>query len=57
MSHGFIIRWSAHYKITAQRALADLFLGMGKRVTVLVTLNTGAVRLRSILLRIFNKHC
>lgn len=57
MSHGFIIRWSAHYKTTAQRALADLFLGMGKRVTVLVTLNTGAVRLRSILLRIFNKHC
>ena len=38
MSHGFIIRWSAHYKTTAQRALADLFLGMGKRVTVLVTL-------------------
>lgn len=38
MSHGFIIRWSAHYKTTAQRSLADLFLGMGKRVAVKVTL-------------------
>lgn len=38
MSHGFIIRWSAHYKTTAQRSFADLFLGMGKRVAVKVTL-------------------